>query len=225
MSPAPLSETAEDYLKEIHRLESAHGRATTSTLAASLGVSPPSVTSMLKKLATLKLVAHEPYRGATLTSAGRKAAVEVIRHHRLLEQYLAENLGMPIDDGGEIIGELFLANSCKPGGFTADDEELVRLLAAHAAIALVNARLYKHSRELSIVEERNRIARELHDAVSQKLFSLRLTADAASALLDRDPDRARTELENVRRLAADASTAGPAERIATAIASCRSNRK
>jgi DtxR family Mn-dependent transcriptional regulator len=52
---------------------------------------------MLKKLAALKLVTHEPYRGVTLTRAGRKAAVEVIRHHRLLEQYLAETLGMPID--------------------------------------------------------------------------------------------------------------------------------
>ena len=98
MSPAPLSQTAEDYLKEIYRLESELGRATTSALAASLGVSPPSVTSMLKKLATLKLVVHEPYHGATLTPAGRKAAVEVIRHHRLLEQYLAETLGMPIDE-------------------------------------------------------------------------------------------------------------------------------
>jgi signal transduction histidine kinase len=118
---------------------------------------------------------------------------------------LTDFLGMPIVDGDEIIGELFLANSCHPGGFTAEDEELVRLLAAHAAIALVNARLFEHSRELSVVEERNRIARELHDAVSQKLFSLRLTADAASALLDRDPARAAAELANVRRLAAEAS--------------------
>ena len=97
MSRAPLSQTAEDYLKEVYKLESVNGRATTSALAASLGVSPPSVTSMLKKLAGLKLVVHERYRGVTLTSAGRKAAVEVIRHHRLLEQYLAETLGMPID--------------------------------------------------------------------------------------------------------------------------------
>lgn len=118
---------------------------------------------------------------------------------------LTDFLGMPIIDGEEIIGELYLANSCKPDGFTAADEELVRLLAAHAAIALVNARLYEHSRELSIVEERNRIARELHDAVSQKLFSLRLTADAASALLTRDPDRAAAELDTVRKLAAEAS--------------------
>jgi signal transduction histidine kinase len=119
---------------------------------------------------------------------------------------LTDFLGMPIIDGDEIIGELFLANSCNPGGFTADDEELVHLLAAHAAIALVNARLYEHSRELSIVAERNRIARELHDAVSQKLFSLRLTADAASALLDRDPVRAKEELANVRTLAAEVSS-------------------
>lgn len=119
---------------------------------------------------------------------------------------LTDFLGMPIIDGDEIIGELFLANSCKPDGFTAEDEELVRLLAAHAAIALVNARLYEHSRELSIVEERGRIARELHDAVSQKLFSLRLTADAVSELIDRDPARAKAELETVRRLAGQASS-------------------
>jgi DtxR family Mn-dependent transcriptional regulator len=98
MSPAPLSQTAEDYLKAIYKLESEHGRATTSALAVRLSVSPPSVTSMLKKLAALKLVVHRRYRGVTLTRAGRKAAVEVIRHHRLLEQYLAETLGMPIEE-------------------------------------------------------------------------------------------------------------------------------
>src|SRR5690349_3114971 len=110
---------------------------------------------------------------------------------------------MPIVDGDEILGELFLANSCRPGGFTAEDEELLRLLAAHAAIALVNARLYERGRELSIVEERDRIARELHDAVTQKLFSLRLTADAAATLLVADPARAQAELATVRRLAAE----------------------
>jgi signal transduction histidine kinase len=114
-------------------------------------------------------------------------------------------LGVPIVDGEEILGELFMANSCREGGFTADDEELLRLLAAHAAIALVHARLYERSRELSIVEERNRIARELHDAVTQKLFSLRLTVDAAAALLTKDPARAGAELATVRRLAAQAS--------------------
>jgi signal transduction histidine kinase len=118
---------------------------------------------------------------------------------------LTDFLGMPIMDGDDFVGELFLANSCHPDGFTAEDEELMRLLAAHAAIAIVNARLYERSRELSIVEERNRIARELHDAVTQKLFSLRLTADAAAALVERDPARAVAELATVRKLAAEAT--------------------
>ncbi len=98
MSPAPLSQTAQDYLKEIYKLEAEHSRATTSALAERVGVSPPSATAMLKKLAALKLVRHEKYKGVTLTEAGRKAAVEVIRHHRLLERYLAETLGVAIED-------------------------------------------------------------------------------------------------------------------------------
>lgn len=116
---------------------------------------------------------------------------------------LADFLGMPIRHGEEILGELFLANKNTPGGFTEQDEELLGLLAAHAAIALVNARLYERSRELSIVEERNRIARELHDAVSQKLFSLRLTAEAAGTLLAEHPGQAAAQLTTVRKLAAE----------------------
>lgn len=98
MTPAPLSETAEDYLKAIYELQSERGRATTSALAERVGVSPPSATAMLKKLAELRLVVHEPYRGVRLTRAGEKAAIEVIRHHRLLEQYLSETLGLPLED-------------------------------------------------------------------------------------------------------------------------------
>ncbi|WP_344614344.1 GAF domain-containing sensor histidine kinase [Dactylosporangium salmoneum] len=119
---------------------------------------------------------------------------------------MVDFLGMPIVDGTEILGEIFLANKqSSPAGFDADDQELLKLLAAHAAIAIVNARLYERGRELSIVEERQRIARELHDAVTQKLFSLRLTAEAAAALVARDPARAAAELDTVRRLAAEAT--------------------
>ncbi|MFE9429255.1 GAF domain-containing sensor histidine kinase [Kitasatospora sp. NPDC006697] len=116
---------------------------------------------------------------------------------------LKDFLGMPIPDGEEILGAIFLAN--KAGGFTDQDERLLRILAAHASIALGNARLYERSRELTLVGERARIAHELHDAVSQKLFSLRLTVKAAATLLDRDPARARTELQEVARLAAEAA--------------------
>ncbi|MEU6280739.1 GAF domain-containing sensor histidine kinase [Streptomyces sp. NPDC047028] len=134
---------------------------------------------------------------------------------------LVDFLGLPIRDGDEVIGALFLANKLRPVGqhpphppcpkpegscgFTEDDEELLSILAQHAAIALTNARLYERSRELTIAEERSRLAHELHDAVSQKLFSLRLTAQAAAALVDRDPARAKGELHQVAALAAEAT--------------------
>jgi signal transduction histidine kinase len=118
--------------------------------------------------------------------------------HPVLEAFL----GMPVLDGEEILGALYLAN--KPGGFSEADERLLAVLAAHAAIALTNARLSEGARELALAEERARIARELHDAVAQKLFSARLTADAAAALVDADPAQARDELAEVARLTADA---------------------
>ncbi|MFI8998445.1 GAF domain-containing sensor histidine kinase [Streptomyces sp. NPDC053542] len=123
---------------------------------------------------------------------------------------MSDFLGMPVADGDEILGALFLANKrCpKPAGgcgFTEEDEALLGMLAQHAAIALTNARLYERSRELTIAGERARLAHELHDAVSQKLFSLRLTAQAATALVDRDPARAKDELQQVTRLAAEAA--------------------
>jgi DtxR family transcriptional regulator, Mn-dependent transcriptional regulator len=90
-----ISKATEDYLKTIYKLGSATGEATVSTsaLAEALDVSAPSATNMLKRLAELRLVDYHPYRGATLTAAGRKIALEVVRHHRLLECYLKEALG------------------------------------------------------------------------------------------------------------------------------------
>ncbi len=117
---------------------------------------------------------------------------------------LKDFLGVPIRDGEDVLGIVFLANKRTPGGFTEGDEELLTLFAAHAAIAMANARLYEHNRELTVVAERNRLARELHDAVAQKLFSLRLTARTASALAERDPARTVQELAQVERLAAEA---------------------
>lgn len=97
MPKSDLSEAIQDYLKEIYKLEASGDRAATSAIAERLGVAPSSVTSMLKKLAALGLADHALYRGVALTDAGREIALEVIRHHRLLEQYLAEKLGLGID--------------------------------------------------------------------------------------------------------------------------------
>lgn len=95
---AELSPAIEDYLKQICKLELAGERATTSTLAARLGVTPASVTGMAKRLAELHLVDRTPYRGVVLTATGRAAALEVLRHHRLLEQYLARTLGLSLQE-------------------------------------------------------------------------------------------------------------------------------
>lgn len=97
MSKPVLSEAIQDYLKEIYKLQAAGEPATTSAIARRMGVAPSSVTSMLKKLAVLGLADHAPYQGVELTDAGGKIALEVIRHHRLLEQYLAQTLGLGID--------------------------------------------------------------------------------------------------------------------------------
>lgn len=118
---------------------------------------------------------------------------------------LKDFLGMPIRHGEEVLGALYLANRRGPGGFGPEDERLLAILAAHVAIALTNARLYERTRELTLIEERQRVARDLHDAVAQKLFSLRLTADAAAALAELDPGKATAELATVRRLAAEAA--------------------
>lgn len=91
------TQAVEDYLKAICELQQRNARVTTTALAERLDVSPASVTGMVKKLAEMRLVGHEPYQGVTLTKAGLKIALEVIRHHRLVELYLAEALGVPWD--------------------------------------------------------------------------------------------------------------------------------
>lgn len=89
----------QDYVKTVYAIETADrvDAVSTSAVAQRLGVSAASATNMLKKLDAMGLVAYVPYRGASLTAAGRRVALEVIRHHRLLETYLAEALGVPWD--------------------------------------------------------------------------------------------------------------------------------
>ena len=88
----------EDYCKAVFALESrSEDAVSTNALAERLGITPGSVSAMLRRLDELGLIAHVPYRGVRLTPDGRRIALEVIRHHRLLESYLAEALGMPWD--------------------------------------------------------------------------------------------------------------------------------
>ncbi len=93
-----VSAHIQDYAKAVYALESRGGTpVSTNDLAARLGVTPGSVSAMLRKLSDLGLAEHEPYRGVRLTDRGRRVALEVMRHHRLLELFLADELGMPWD--------------------------------------------------------------------------------------------------------------------------------
>jgi DtxR family Mn-dependent transcriptional regulator len=88
-----LSRAIEDYVKAIHLLHQEHAQVTTSLLAEHLGVTPPSVTGMIQKLAKLHLVTYTLYRGVVLTDIGQHSALEVLRHHRLIELFLVQALG------------------------------------------------------------------------------------------------------------------------------------
>ncbi len=92
-----LSQSMENYLKVIYEVLEREDRAATSAIADQMGVASASVTAMLKKLAGLQLLTYERYQGVRLTPAGEKTALEIVRHHRLLELYLAEALDVPWD--------------------------------------------------------------------------------------------------------------------------------
>ncbi len=111
-------------------------------------------------------------------------------------------LGVPIVSAGDIIGAVYLTDKQGAPGFTSADEDAVVLLASHAAIAIDQARLFEDSRELALVQERGRLARELHDAMSQSLFSLQLAAETATRQLADNPAAAADQLTLVRTLSA-----------------------
>jgi DtxR family Mn-dependent transcriptional regulator len=96
--PNRITPAIEDYLKAIYTLQQQSGAVSTSLLGEQRGSKPGSVTGMVKKLAEMNLVQHTPYQGVLLTPAGERIALEVIRHHRLLELYLVEALGYSWDE-------------------------------------------------------------------------------------------------------------------------------
>jgi signal transduction histidine kinase len=108
---------------------------------------------------------------------------------------MASFLGVPVVSREEVIGAFYLTDKVGAEEFGDEDQDLIVMLAAHAAVALENARLYERSRELSAIEERNRLARDLHDSVAQKLFGIVLAAQSAATLLDRSADEARGQVE------------------------------
>ena len=155
--------------------------------------------------------------GAMLESRGSFRTDDIHRHPRFRGWWPDEHpdmrsfLGVPIVAADGVIGAFYLTEKEGPApagedhvAFCPEDQEVIELLAAHAAIAITNARLYEHSRELSILSERNRLALELHDVVSQKLFSLVLTAEAAATLLGRDVPAARLQIDRLQQLAREA---------------------
>lgn len=92
------SPSVEDYIKAIYKAQADSDNVTTQDLAARVGVSAPAVSKMLRRLAALRLIEHTPYQGVRLTEAGEKMALEIIRHHRLLEIYLVQALGYSWDE-------------------------------------------------------------------------------------------------------------------------------
>jgi signal transduction histidine kinase len=147
------------------------------------------------------LVDPSPYRIDDVTADPRFRGWWPSAHPRM-----RSFLGVPIVSSGDIIGAFYLTDKQGAPAFTGGDEAAVVLLASHAAIAIDQARLFEDSRDLALAQERGRLARELHDAMSQSLFSLQLAADTAARELARDPAAAAAPLATVRALAARLST-------------------
>jgi len=148
--------------------------------------------------------------GAMLQTAEPYRTADIHGHPRFRGWWPASHpdmhsfLGVPITAGNNVVGAFYLTDKIGSDAFQADDQDVIELLASHAGIAISNARLYERNRELSMLEERNRLALELHDVVSQKLFSLVLTAEAAGTLLERGDPAAAEQITRTQELGREA---------------------
>ena len=144
-----------------------------------------------------------------LVTEGRPIRVKDIRRHPRFSWYpehhpeMREFLGVPIRHQGEVLGNLFFSGS-REGQFTLQHQRLVEMLAGHAGVAIATARLHAEAQQLAVLRERNRMARELHDAVSQRLFSLMYEARAARLGLERPSATTASQLEAIHDQAAAA---------------------
>lgn len=148
--------------------------------------------------------------GAMLTSPVSYRTIDIRRDPRFrgwwpsAHPQMRSFLGVPIVANSGIVGALYLTDKVGAEDFDESDQQLIEMLSVHAALAIEKARLYERSRELSIVEERNRLARELHDSVTQKLFGITLTAEAAATVVERDAVQAKAQLQRLQQLAREA---------------------
>jgi signal transduction histidine kinase len=148
--------------------------------------------------------------GAMLTSPVPYRTTDIRRDPRFrgwwpaAHPHMRSFLGVPIVANSGIVGAIYLTDKIGAPEFDDADQHLIEMLAVHAALAIEKTRLYERSRELSIVEERNRLARELHDSVTQKLFGVTFTAESASTVIDRDPKEAKQQLQRLQQLAREA---------------------
>ena len=123
MSQQPLTEAIEHYLREIFKLGQSGEPVTVGALAKAQDVSAASASAMVKKLTALDLAEHAPYAGIELTPSGERVALEVIRHHRLLELYLAETLGVDVEDVHEEADRLEHANAALEDDLTVSERD------------------------------------------------------------------------------------------------------
>lgn len=194
LSTAPLSANMEDYLKRLYLLAERQGqpRVSTQDLAAAMDVTAPSATGMLRKLHELGLVSHQPYQGSELTERGQLVALEVLRHHRLLETFLHQTLGYALDEVHDeaealehVISERFEARIaallghplCDPHGDPIPTPELRLTPAGGEMLSQVPA---GRSVRLSRIPDQS--------AVTRKLVELGLTPGVAVQVLEHDPE-------------------------------------
>jgi two-component system nitrate/nitrite sensor histidine kinase NarX len=143
-----------------------------------------------------------PLLVSDLRSGSEEARAWIAHEHPVLRRLVGRGrcwLGVPLAVKDRVIGVLRLSHA-EPGAFTDHDAELALAFARHVALAMENARLYEQAGEMAAVEERQRLARDLHDAVSQTLFSASLTADVLPRLWDQDPSQVRPLLEELAAL-------------------------
>src|SRR5215471_19332307 len=163
-----LSRSVEDYLKAIFRLSNQGGFATTSDIAALLALAPPSVSGMVKRLSEMGLIEHVPYRGVQLTAQGRRAALRMIRRHRVLELYLTRTLGYDWDN---------VHNEAERLEHAVSDELIERMAAAHGDPIPTATGDIEETELVSLAEARIGDALELRQVVTQDPARLRYFAE------------------------------------------------